>query len=185
MIFLSACQSGPQTSKEGLQFSKGKAQVIDKLKEKEEWVYFNSTIRYPRQMRMDVALGLLNIGLGTLVITDNKATLVSAVEGKAYVTDDGTELLTKLMKTEIAPQDVIAIFAEKFPIRNWQCSGGNNKVQCAKGEIMMDWEAVSGNDRRLVLESPRSKVSFVYKKTEDGKRDFDQKIPKGFKVITL
>lgn len=148
-------------------------------------MYFNSTVQYPRQMRMDVALGLLNIGLGTLVIRDNKATLISSVENKAYVTDDGTQLLTKLMKTEISPRDVIAIFAEKFPIPGWQCTTTVEKAVCAKGEVMMDWSATSAADRRLVIESPRSKVSFAYKKTDDGQRDFEQKIPRGFKVITL
>jgi hypothetical protein len=168
-----------------LRFYKGKAQIIDKLKDKQDWVYFSSSIEYPRRLRMDMSLVLLNIGLGSVVIDGNSATMVSAVKKEAFVTDDGSRLLAKLLKTEISSRDVISIFDERFPIAGWQCEGATDKPHCTKGDMQFDWEQLSTGDRRLVLEGSRSKVTFVYKSVGSGKTEFELKIPAGYEVIRL
>lgn len=173
-----------------MRFYKGKAQVVDKKKDKTEWVYFNTTVAYPRQLRMDLNLVLLNISLGTLTINDNKAQLLSATEGKAYITDDGSRLLLKLMKTELSSRDVIAVFSEQYPLPGWQCEtaeGSNEtKFRCAKGDIQLAWEALpTSADRQLIIESSRSKVTFVYKPLSSGNTDFELPIPKKFQIIKM
>jgi hypothetical protein len=165
-----------------LRFYRGKAQIIDKIKDKQDWVYFNSSIEYPRRLRMDVNLVLLNIGLGSVVIDGNRAVMVSSLKKEAFKTEDGSRLLAKLLKTDISPRDVIAIFDERFPIAGWQCEGGTAKPHCIKGDLQFEWEALSGDERRLIIDSSRSKVTFVYKSVDSGNTNFDLKIPSNYEV---
>jgi len=160
--------------------------VIDKNKNKVEWVYFNSTVKAPNQLRLDVSMGLLGIPLGTLVISGNEATLVSLFERKAYVTKNGDKVLEKLMKTSIASSDITAAFAENLPLGGaWACSGGADNQSCKQSGIQLDWSKLEKNDRKMVIDGPRSKVTFMYQSARSGKEQFEVAIPNGFEVIEL
>jgi len=185
-MFVVACQTTPKTETKELQFFTGKAQVFDKKKKKEEWVYFNSAVRpSENKLRLDVSMGILGIPIGLLVINGNKATLISLYEKKAYVTENGDQLLEKLLKTPISPQHITALFGEAFPLGGgWDCNG-SEAIKCVKSDLQVDWQRNPDQDRKMVIDSPRSRVTFVYQPAHSGKDSFEVAIPKGFEVIKL
>jgi len=130
-------------------------------------------------------MGLLGLPLGTLVINGNEATLISVFEHKVYMTKNGGAVLEKLMKTAIAPPDIIAIFAENLPLNGWTCAGGGDKESCKQGSVEIAWEKLPKNDRKMVIDSPRSKVTFMYQPALSGKDQFEVPVPMGFEVIEL
>lgn len=148
-------------------------------------MYFNTSARHPSQLRMDVSMGLLGIPLGTLTINGEKATLISLFEKKVYVAESGDQVLMRLLKTPLATAEITAIFAERFPLGGgWTCDG-HPKVRCTQGDLQVDWEPLEGDQRQLIIDGPKSKVSFVYKPANKGSEKFDLPLPKGYKVIQL
>ncbi len=183
---LAGCSTVSKTSSENLKFFSGKAQVVDKNKNKVEWVYFNSSVQAPDKLRLDVSMGLLGIPLGTLVIDGKQATLISLFERKAYVTQKGDQVLEKLMKTNISTADILAVFSEKLPLAgSWVCSGGAENQSCKQEAVQLDWQKNEKNDRKMVIESTKSKVTFMYQPARSGPQKFDVEIPQGFTVIQL
>ncbi len=186
ILFLSACSTAPKPGDENLRYISGKALIYDKLKQKQDWVNFTATIGHPEKLRIDAYLGILGIPLGTLVINEEDAVFLNLVEKKAYKTKRGSAVLEKLLKTPIAAGDVIALFAEKFPLRGgWQCSGAEMKQKCAQGELTVDWSRTPADDKSLVIESPKSKINFAYTQKSSGATVFDLKIPSHYETINL
>jgi hypothetical protein len=173
-------------SLDNLRFISGKVLIIDKIKQKQDWVNFSASVASPSHLRIDAYLGLLSIPLGRLVIVDNQALFVNYLEKKAYKTAQGSVALEKLLKTPISPRDINALFSEKFPLGGgWQCGGEANSQRCVQKELQIDWALSSNGTRTLQIESPKAKISFSYELEKSGKTDFAIKEPSGYKVIEL
>lgn len=187
LLFLCVnCQTMPKADWEKLRFFSGKTLIVDKIKQKQDWVYFSATAEYPDRLRIDAYLGLLSIPLGTLVIDQNHAEFINLIEGKIYKTDDGSAVLEKLLKTAISPRDIIAIFSEKFPLRApWQCVVEGAHHKCTQNDIQIDWDASNSDNKTLQIESVKAKINFSYQDKSSGKTDFKPKEPKSFEVIHL
>ncbi|MCC6137352.1 MAG: hypothetical protein IT287_01875, partial [Bdellovibrionaceae bacterium] len=122
LLFTISCQTGPKFKDENIRYVGGKALIYDKIKDKQDWVNFTASVSHPNRLRIDAYLGLLNIPLGSLVITDDTAVFVNIIEKKIYKTNQGGVVLEKLLKTPISSLDVISVFAEKFPLKSsWRC----------------------------------------------------------------
>jgi hypothetical protein len=183
---LAGCTTLPKPENKDLHFFSGKAQVIDKKKNKVDWVYFSSTVRAPDHLRLDVSMGLLGIPLGTLVVQKNQATLVNMIERKAYQTKHGDQVLEKMMRTPVSPSEITALFAENLPLGGgWDCKGTDDKQHCVQSDVQIDWEKLPNNDRKMLIESPKSRVNFVYHPVQSGKDKFEVIIPPSFKIINL
>lgn len=186
ILFLSACTSTPKAGEEHFRYIGGKALIFDKVKQKQDWVNFTATISHPEKLRIDAYLGLLGIPLGTLVINEEDAVFLNIVEKKAYKTKRGSAVLEKLLKTPIAAGDVIAVFAEKFPLKgSWKCEGAETSQKCAQGELKLEWSRTPEDDKSLMIESPKSKINFAYTQRASGATEFDLKIPSKYEIIDL
>lgn len=160
--------------------------IYDKIKQKQDWVNFTATVSSPERLRIDAYLGLLGIPLGTLVINDEKAIFVNIIEKKIYKTARGSEVLEKLLKNPIAASDVIAIFAEKFPLRgSWKCTGSDSSQKCNQSDLQVDWSRSPEDDKNLLIEGPKAKINFVYTQRASGKSEFEIKEPSNYEIINL
>jgi hypothetical protein len=131
-------------------------------------------------------MGLLGIHLGTLVINGNEATLVSVLEHKVYRTKNGDKLLEKLVKTPLLPADIANVFAENLPLSGaWACSGGAEMQSCRQDDLQLDWEKLPKDERRITIDSPRSKATLMYQAVQSGKDQFEVIVPMGFEVKEL
>lgn len=186
ILFLSACTSTPKAGEERFYYISGKVLIFDKIKQKQDWVNFTATAAHPEKLRIDAYLGLLGIPLGTLVINEESAVFVNLVEKKAYKTQRGSVVLEKLLKTPIAAGDVIALFAEKFPLQGgWRCTGEASSQKCIQGDLSADWSRTPADDKTLIIESSKAKINFAYTQRSSGQTSFDLKIPPKYEVIEL
>lgn len=180
------CQTAPKNLDGNIRFFGGKALIYDKLKQKQDWVNFTASVSSPEKLRIDAYLGLLGLPLGTLIINDEKAIFVNIIEKKVYKTARGSEVLEKLLKTPIAAGDVIAVFAEKFPLRNsWVCESAPMSQKCKQGDLLVDWSRTPEDDKSMLIDGPKAKINFAYTQRANGKTDFEVKEPKGYEVIQL
>lgn len=186
-IFVFAgCQTAPKQVDGNIRYLGGKALIYDKIKQKQDWVNFTASVSSPEKLRIDAYLGLLGIPLGTLIINNEKAIFVNIIEKKVYKTTRGSEVLEKLLKTPIAAGDVIAIFAEKFPLRStWTCDSAPMSQKCKQSELSVDWSRTPEDDKNLLIDGPKAKINFVYTQRASGKTDFEVKEPNGYDVIQL
>ena len=174
------------TSSQSIQFFKGKAQVVDKIKGKTDYVYFQSSVEYPVRLRLDIDMTMLGIPVGMLVIDHEKATLLSLTDKKAYQTEQSSLLLERLLKTKISAFDITAAFAERFPLsRSWSCVKDVDTNTCTAPGITLVQSAAPEQSRQMVIESETSKVTMIYRTTDSGSSQFSVKVPKDFKVIQL
>lgn len=186
LLFTTACQTTPKITDPNLRFLGGKALIFDKVKQKQDWVNFTATVSQPQKLRIDAYLGMLGIPLGTLVINEENAVFVNIIEKKIYKTTKGSMVLEKLLKTPIAAADVIAIFAEKFPLKgSWRCTGEERSQKCTQNDLQMDWSRTPEDDKNLLLEGSKAKINFVYTQRANGKSDFEIKEPSSYEVINL
>jgi hypothetical protein len=131
-------------------------------------------------------MGLLGIHIGTLVVNGNDGTLVSVLEHKVYRTKNGDKLLEKLVKTPLLPADIANVFAEKLPLGGaWVCTGGAEVQNCKQNDLQLDWEKLAKNERRITIDSPRSKATLMYQPVESGRAQFEVPVPMGFEVKEL
>lgn len=164
----------------------GKVLIYDKAKDKQDWVNFTASVSYPDHLRIDAYLGLLNIPLGTLAISNESAVFVNIIEKKIYKTRNGSMVLEKLLKTPISARDVISIFAEELPLLGrWSCNGNANAQKCFQDNLLVDWSRTPADDKNLLIDSPKSKINFVYNQRSSGKTDFNPKQPSSYEVINL
>lgn len=169
-----------------MQFLSGKALIYDKIKNKQDWVNFTATVAHPRQMRMDVYLGLLNIPLGVLVIDDNNVVLVSSVEKKIYKTTESDRVIEKLLKTSVSSREIISIFSEKLPLGpEWTCDLQNASSKCQRDKLNVTWDKAEDDKKTLTLDGPKAKIEFVYLEKGSGKSDFKLKEPSQYEIINL
>lgn len=186
ILFTVSCQTTPKIKDENIRFVSGKALIHDKIKDKQDWVNFTASVSHPHHLRIDAYLGLLSIPLGTLVINNDDAVFVNIIEKKIYKTNQGSVVLEKLLKTPVSSYDVIAVFAEKFPLNNnWQCGGDTSSQRCTQKNLQIDWSRTPADDKNLIIEGPKSKINFVYTQRSSGKTDFNLKLPTNYEVIAL
>lgn len=141
----------------------------------------------PDLLRMDAFMGFLSIPLGSLVIQNESVVFVNIVEGKIYKTNKGSAVLEKLLKTNISPKDIIALFAGKYPLpAPWTCSSENNEKDslCELKDLKVI-RAREDQDKKMQIDSQRSKINFSYQSQTSGKTDFKINEPRNFEVIEL
>lgn len=182
---LTQCQHKIE-SPQPIQYFKGKAQVFDKIKNKTDYVYFQASVEYPLRLRLDVDMTMLGIPVGQLVIDNEKATLLSLTERKAYQTEQSSLLLERLLKTKIAAYDITSAFAERFPLsRAWSCRKTGNENACTNSGVTLKHVAEPEQNLQMIIESERSKVTMIYQATRSGSDKFEVKVPKDFEVISI
>jgi hypothetical protein len=186
-ILFVGCASKTLVTSQNVQSYSGKAEIFDKKKHKNERVYFYVSVLPPDQFRMDVTVGVLNIPLGTLIIKGNEAQFVNLTEKKSYRSKDGSRTLEKLLKAQMKPQQIIAIFTEKFPLSApWQCREEKEaKIKCETVELFLDWSREDAGNRLLNIESEKSSINMSYRNNDKKSASFEWLKPPGFDEIWL
>jgi hypothetical protein len=187
LVLLQACSTLPKaTVPENTKFFSGRAEVVDKKKNKTNQIRFYLATSQPDLFRMDVNYGILNIPLGTLILQKDAAQFVNLVEGKDYRSEDGSRALERLLKTQLTSQQIIAIFSETYPLPEpWQCRGSNtDKMNCETTDLFLE---LRRNDlkRELTVNSERSSITMEYTVDKKRKVSFEWLSPNGFEKITL
>lgn len=187
MVFIGCVHSSPKVEiPDNTVFYSGDAKIFDKKKNKTEKIKFYVASSYPKYVRIDVSVGLLNIPLGTLLLRENKAQFVNLIEGKDYRSEDGERALERLLKAKLSPRHLIALFSEEFPLAPpWQCRKLSEQAQkCENVDLFLDWKK-ENTAREVHIESEKSSVELKY--SEDKKRNvsFEWLSPQGFEKVML
>ncbi len=185
---LQACSTISTNTKtpENTKFFSGRAEVLDKKKNKTDHIRFYLAAAEPYLLRIDVNYGILSVPLGTLILREDEAQFVNLIEGKDYRSNDGTRALERLLKTKLTPQQVIAIFSESFPLPPpWQCRGlGTEKINCETTDLFLEMESKELR-RTLKVNSERSSITMEYSVDKKRKVSFDWLSPNGFEKVSL
>jgi hypothetical protein len=188
LLLLQACATTTPraTVPENTKFFSGKAEVLDKKKNKTDHIRFYLATSQPDLFRIDVNYGILNIPLGTLILRHEEAQFVNLVEGKDYRSNDGSRALERLLKTKLTPYQIIAIFSETFPLPPpWQCRGvETEKMNCETADLFLEMQR-NENKRSLKVNSERSSITMEYTVDKKRKVSFEWLSPNGFEKITL
>jgi hypothetical protein len=187
LLTLQACVTAPKTTvPENTKFFSGRAEVLDKKKNKTEHIRFYLAAAQPDLLRIDVNYGMLNIPLGTLILRDEEAQFVNLVEGKDFRSNDGSRALERLLKTKLTPNQIIAIFSEAFPLpAPWQCRGvETEKMNCETADLFLELQR-NESKRHLKVNSERSSITMQYTVDKKRKVSFEWLSPNGFEKITL
>ena len=186
-MFLQACATTPKVNiPENTKFFSGRAEVLDKKKNKTDHIRFYLATSQPDLFRIDVNYGILNIPLGTLILRHEEAQFVNLVEGKDYRSSDGSRALERLLKTKLTPQQIVAIFSETFPLPSpWQCRGmETEKMNCETADLFLELQR-NNQKRYLKVNSERSSITMEYTVDKKRKVSFEWLSPNGFEKITL
>jgi hypothetical protein len=187
LLCLQACATTPKVIiPENTKFFSGRAEVLDKKKNKTDHIRFYLATSQPDLFRIDVNYGMLNIPLGTLILRNEEAQFVNLVEGKNYHSSDGSRALERLLKTKLTPYQIIAIFSETFPLpAPWQCRGvDTKKMNCETTDLFLELQR-DENKRYLKVNSERSSISMEYTVDKKRKVSFEWLSPNGFEKVTL
>lgn len=169
-----------------IQFFKGKAQIFDKQKNKTDYVNFEASVEYPLRLRLDVSMVTIGLPLAVLAIDNEKATMLSLNDRKAYQTEQSSLLLERLLKAQISAYDITGAFAERFPLsRAWSCKKEGDINQCKTSGLSLEHTTAPEQSRQMVIDSERSKVTLIYQPTSSGSTQFNVKVPKEFKSVEL
>lgn len=163
----------------------------DLSKQKTYYLDYTASAIDDTHLRMDLR-GTLGIYGGSLIIKNNEVAIISALDKKVFIGKRSPELVEKLIKIPINPEDLFSIFFVKHLNANrWTCHGAKEQETCTsvQGEMQLTRGIDKNSSWYCDLTSTQGKVSFkmnlIKTKVQDKNKQYQAKPPEGFKVYRL
>ena len=191
-MFFSGCVTGPKdfkTLKQGQW--EARALIKDKVNSKTYVAILNIYAIRDKSLRFDL-VSPLGDHLGTLIVNEDKVTLLNVGSRMAYTGKASRSSKLPLINIPIEPENLQAVvFNMPMSGAGWDCQYNDTVVsECLnkKTKLKVEWDRRSDGKRTVTLEHKTGSMQINFKKFQNNLDDnvrFALKIPKSFNRQSL